>query len=119
MRYEDLNPHFRERIRERVTARLAQSDAAIDTNTRDVMVLCIILLADENNLPKAAERLFEMKRTDKEDSITFDDAMIWIAKTYELFPTEVAILSDLYRMQERQEDIMDIIAHTEMRLLEK
>jgi hypothetical protein len=119
MRYDELNPHFRERVRKRVADRLAQSDGSIDTNTRDVIVLCIILLADENNLTRAADRLYEMKRTDREDSITHDDSMIWIAKTCELFPTEVSILFDLYRMQEKQEDIMDIIAHMEMRLLEK
>ena len=69
MKYEELNGHFRERIRERVGARLAQSasspDAQYDTNARDVIVLCIILLADENNIPKAVDRLFEMKRTNE------------------------------------------------------
>ncbi|MGA3182767.1 MAG: hypothetical protein ABSF38_20785 [Verrucomicrobiota bacterium] len=122
MQYEELNGHFRERIRERVAARLAQSnvslEAKIDTNTRDVIVLCIILLADENNVPKAADRLYEMKRTNDEDSITYDDALNWIVKVYEMFPTEISILFDLYKMQRDQEDILNIIAHMEMRLLE-
>jgi hypothetical protein len=119
MRYEDLNPHFRERIRERVTDRLAQSDAAIDTNMRDVIVLCIILLADENNIPRATGRLYDMKQTDKADSITYDDALNLIVWVYQHFKTEVSILFDLYQMQQEQKDIMDIIAHMEVRLLEE
>jgi hypothetical protein len=118
MKYDELNGHFRERIRERVAARLAKSDATNDANARDFFVLCIILLADENNLKKAADRLYEMKRTNGKDSITYDEAVIMIAKTYETFPVEVSILLDLYQMQENQNDIMDIIAHTEVRLLE-
>jgi hypothetical protein len=119
MRYEDLNSHFRERIRERVTDRLAQSDAAIDTNMRDVIVLCIILLADENNIPRATGRLYDMKRTDKADSITYDDALNLIVWVYQHFKTEVSILFDLYQMQQEQKDIMDIIAYMEVRLLEE
>src|SRR5205807_9092309 len=89
-----------------------------DSNTRDVIVLCIILLADENNLSRAANRLYEMKRTSAPDSIQLDDAVLWVAKAHEGFPTEVSILHDLYQMQEAQTDIKEIIAHTELRLLE-
>jgi hypothetical protein len=122
LRYDELNGHFRERIRERVAVRLAQSkdlqEVKIDTNERDVIVLCIILLADENNIPRAADRLYEMKRTNEDNSITYDDALNWITNVYSLFPTEISILFDLYQMQNDQEDIKDIIAHIEMRLLE-
>lgn len=119
MKYEELNAHFRERIRERVTSRLSGKNVIIDTNARDVIVLCVILLADENNIPKAVHRLYEMKRTKEENSITHDDALNWITKVYRSFPVEVSILFDLYQMQAEQKDILEIIAHMEMRLLEK
>jgi len=58
-------------------------------------------------------------RTSTEDLITFDDALNWFGKVNALFPTEVSILFDLYKMQNDQEDMNDIIAHIELRLLEK
>jgi hypothetical protein len=116
MRYEDLNGHFKERIRERVGAKIAATTS--DPTVRDYVVGVVILLADENNLVKAAERLYEMKQANPATACTHDDALLMVARVLEQFDGEVSILHDLYQMQEAKADIMDIIAHMELRLLE-
>lgn len=120
MRYQDLNEHFRDKIRERVSRKLKEShqEQPVDAGIRDYVVGVIIIIADENNLVRAAERLFEMKQANPDTAGTLDSALEAVTAVYSRFPTEVSILHDLYQMQEVQADIMDIIAHMEIRLLE-
>jgi hypothetical protein len=121
MQYKDLNPHFKERIRERVKEKLQkgnQPNESVDPTIRDFVVGVIILLADENNLMKAADRLSEIKQQNPATSGSYDDAILTVSEIASRFGTEVSILFDLYQMQENQEAIMDIIAQTEVRFLE-
>jgi hypothetical protein len=123
MQYKDLNPHFKERIRARVEAKLQKADQpngrCVDPTVRDFVVGVIIIIADENNLVKAADRLYEIKQQNPATAGSFDDAVLTVSEIASQFGTEVSILFDLYQMQANQKDIMDIIAHTELRLLEK
>ncbi len=112
---DELIPHLRERLRDRVTYKLAQSDATINTKARDIFVQGILLLADEPNRPQAADLLFELKRTELRDSISFEQAKILIAKTQAQFAQEISIVSDLYQMQEKRAEIKDILAQLERR----
>lgn len=121
MQYQDLNPHFKEKIRERVHRKLTGEHPGqpVDRGIRDYLVGIIILLADENNLVRAAERLYEVKQANRETACTLESAIETAANVYERFGTEVSILHDLYQLQEQHHaDIMDIIAHMEVRLLE-
>jgi len=124
MQYEDLNPHFRERIRSRVQKKMLASEYIktdpFDPSLRDYFVAVIILIADENNLVRAAKRLQEMKLQNPETSISFDEALVQVSTIYPHFGPEVSMLYDLYQLQEvKQADIMDIIAHMELRLMEE
>jgi len=123
MQYEQLNGHFTERIRARVEEKMQKANQTeagrVDPTDRDCLVGIIILLADENNLVKAAERLYEIKQQNPETAGSFEEALLTVTEVQRLFETEVSILFDLYQMQLNQDDIMDIIAHTELRLCEK
>lgn len=123
MQYEDLNGHFKERIRARVEAKLHEADNAkangVDPVIRDYVVGVIILLADENNLVKAAAKLYDIKQQNPETAGSFEDALLAVTEVQARFATEVSILADLYQMQEHQVDIMEIIVQTELRLCEK
>ncbi|HYJ05901.1 MAG TPA: hypothetical protein VEX43_12265 [Chthoniobacterales bacterium] len=120
MRYEDLNDHFKERVRVRVERKIAQyrPDHSVDPGIRDYVVGVIILLADENNFVRAAERLREIKQANLETACSLESALETVAGIYQRFEIEVSILYDLYRLQKTQTDILDVIAHMEMRLLE-
>jgi len=120
MRYEDLNGHFKERIRERVGQKLGElhPEQPVDQGIRDYVVGVIILIADENNIVRAAERLHDIKQANPETACSLFTAVEAIGVVYERFGTEVSILHDLYQLQEDQTDIMEIIAQMEMRLLE-
>ncbi|SRR6266446_1469243 len=120
MRYEDLNGHFRGRIRERVAQKLTEAHPAQPVNygVCDYVVGVIILIADENNIVRAAERLCDIKQANPETACSLESATATIAVVYERFGTEVSILHDLYQMQENQTDLAEIIAHMEARLLE-
>jgi hypothetical protein len=122
MQYKDLNGHFRERIRARVQEKLQKAKPAtggrVDPTIRDYLVGVIILSADENNLVRAAERLYEMEQTNPATAGSYEDALFTVTEISSQFRTEVSILVDLYQMQVNHEDIKDIIAHTELRLLE-
>ena len=119
MQYHELNDHFKEKIRSRIGARLSSSYQDADlTGIRDLIVGCIILLADSDSITKATENhiaLLEQRQESVKDQGRIMEIMTTVWNEYE---TEVSILYDLYQMQERQEDIMDIIAHMELRLLE-
>jgi hypothetical protein len=120
MRYEDLNGHFRERIRDRVELSLAKQYGAtpMDSGIRDYLVGVIILIASENNIVRAAERLTDLKQSNPDTACSLGSAVETIASVYERFATEVSMLHDLYQLQEDEANIMDIIAHMEMRLFE-
>lgn len=123
MQYEDLNGHFRERIRTRVQQKMLDSDDfntdPFDPSLRDYIVGVIIFIADENNLVRAAKRLYDIKLQNPETSISLDEALVQVSDIYYRFGPEVSMLYDLYQMQDvLQADIMDIIAHMELRLME-
>jgi hypothetical protein len=120
MRYEDLNMHFKERVRERVVRKLAEIHTAEGVNYGicDYVVGVIVLIADENNVVRAAERLRDIKQANPETACDLWSAVETVGAIYGRFGTEVSILHDLYQLQENQADILEIIAHMELRLLE-
>lgn len=123
MQYEDLNGHFKERIRSRVQQKMLDSEdfktAPFDPSLRDYFVAVIILIADENSLARAAKRLHDMKLRNPETAISLDEALVQVSGLYPRFGPEVSMLYDLYQLQDVvQADIMDIIAHMELRLME-
>lgn len=123
MQYEDLNDHFKERIRSRVHEKmLATHDANVgefEPSRRDYAVGVIILIADENDLFRAAKRLYELKLSNPETAITFDQALSQVATVHSRFGPEISMFYDLYQLQRSEQvDLMDIIAQMEIRLIE-
>jgi hypothetical protein len=124
MQYKDLNGHFRECIRARVQEKMLASEKRktnpFDASLRDYVVAVIIHIADENDFVRAAKRLHDTKLQNPETAISLDEALVQVSSIYSRYGPEVSMLYDLYQMQEvQQADIMDIIAHMELRLMEE
>jgi hypothetical protein len=125
MNRAQLNDHFKHRIRARIHKRiLAIPEDALQAAGEDIETLTdaalfqVIVLADTNNLVKAAETTYETKLANPATAWTMEETIVSLAQIYERFETEISILHDLYRMQERDVDCTEIIAHIELRLLE-
>src|SRR6266446_2833266 len=99
MRYEDLNGHFKGRVRERVAQKLAEIRPAerVNYGVCNYVVGVIILIADENNVVRAAERLRDIKQANPETACDLWSAVETVGAVYERFATEVSILHDLYQ----------------------
>lgn len=119
MNIDELNTHFKEKIRTRVETRLSSTyEGQALTGPRDFIVGCIVLLADKNDVNKATESYIAILEQQQQPLPNLDKVMEIMTTVFTEYETEVSILYDLYQMQERQDDIMDIIAHMELRLLE-
>jgi hypothetical protein len=122
MNYKEINEHFKNRVRIRIEKSLREvpmDNHRVDLETRSWAILgYIVILADENNLTRASEKLHEIKLRNPATADSMEDCVKALATAMGRFPTEFSLLHDRYRMMEQKLDCVEIIAQMELKMIE-
>lgn len=118
-----IKAEYEDRIRERVLAKLQASDKAggspFDPSQCDQVMEVLQLIARENDLDRAATRLFEQNQGRPGTAMTAGEAAALVSEVFARFGREAVLCFELHQLCEvERPDPIRITGHMEFRWLD-